>query len=175
MQCTSTTLPSAVFHDALGGDEVGVAQADFLAGREAVVLGRRNFAEVVLLDINLAREGHLARAGGGVFGIVGDLDEFFLALGVVVDDQLERMQHGHGARGAVVQVVALEVLEHFDVGRCRWCARLRWRRQKARMASGVKPRRRIAGESGHAGIVPAVDALFLHKLQQLALARAGCR
>ena len=68
-------VAGCVFHDALGGDEVGVAQADFLAGRQAVVLGRRNFAEVVLLDVDLAREGHLAGAGGGIFGVVGDFDE----------------------------------------------------------------------------------------------------
>ena len=108
-----------VFHHALRGDEVGVAQADFLAGREAVVLGRRNFAEVVLLDVELAREGHLARAGGGVFGVVRDLDELanpIWACGIVVDDQLERAQDGHGAAGAAVEVVALEVLEHFNVG-----------------------------------------------------------
>ncbi len=42
--------------------------------------------------------------------------ELFLTLGVVVDDQLQRVQDGHGAAGAAVQVVALEVLEHFNVG-----------------------------------------------------------
>ena len=67
-------LPAAVFHHAVGGDEVGVAQAHFFAGGEAVVLGRRNLAEVVLLDVDLAGEGHLAGPGGGVFGVVGDFD-----------------------------------------------------------------------------------------------------
>ena len=52
-----------VFHHAVRGDEVGVAQAHFLAGRKAVILRRRNFAEVVLLDVDLAREGNLARSG----------------------------------------------------------------------------------------------------------------
>ena len=168
-------LPRRVFHHALRGDEVGVAQAHFLARREAVVLGRRNFAEVVLLDVDLAREGHLARAGRGVFGIVGDLDEFLLTRGVVVDDQLERMQHGHGARGAAVQVVALEVLEHFDVRACRWCARRRWRRDEGADGFGGKAAAADAGERGHARIVPAADALFLHELQQLALAEQRCR
>ncbi len=51
----------------------------------------------------------------GIFGVVGDVDEFDLIGGIVVDDHLERMKHGHGARGAVVEVVALEVLEHLDV------------------------------------------------------------
>ncbi len=105
-----------VLHNALRGDEVGVAQTDLLAGREAVVLGRRNFAEVVLLDVDLAGEGHLACPGGGVFGVVGDLDELLLASGVVVDHHLERAQNSHCAGSAVVEVVALEVLEHLDVG-----------------------------------------------------------
>ena len=68
-------IAGRVFHHAVRGDEVGVAQADFLAGRQAVILRRRNFAEVVLLDIDLAREGNLARAGRRILGIVGDFDE----------------------------------------------------------------------------------------------------
>ena len=161
-----------VFHHALGGDEVGVAQADFLAGREAVVLGRRNFAEVVLLDVDFAGEGHLARAGGGVFGIVGDLDKLLLPFGVVVDDQLERAQHGHGARGAAVEVVALEVLEHFDVDAAVGARDADGRDEGAdgfrRKAAAAK-----AGERGHARIVPAAHALLLHELEQLALAEQG--
>src|SRR6185369_643447 len=42
--------------------------------------------------------------------------------------------------------------------------------QKLRIASAVKPRRRIP-ERGHARIVPARDVLLLHQLQQLALAQ----
>ena len=116
-----------VFHDALRGDEVGVAQANFFARREAIVLGRRNLAEIVVLNIKLAREWHLARAGRWIFRVVGHVDKFLFALGVVVDDQFERVQHGHGPAGAVVQVVTLEVLKHFDIRRCRWSARRRWR------------------------------------------------
>ena len=65
----------------VGGDEVGVAQANFFARRQAIVLGRRNFAEVVLLNVDLAREGNLTGAGGGVFGVVGDLDNSSLPSG----------------------------------------------------------------------------------------------
>ena len=60
-----------VFHHALGGDEVGVAQAHLLAGREAVVLGRRNLAEVVLLDINRSLEKGTWRVpAGGSSGLL---------------------------------------------------------------------------------------------------------
>ena len=44
---------------------------------------------------------------------------------------------------------------------------------KVRMASGVKPRRRMPQRVGMRGIVPAVDALFLHELEELALAEHG--
>ena len=56
-------LAGRIFHHALRGHEVGVAQAHFLAWREAVILRRRNFAKIVLLNINLAREWNLARPG----------------------------------------------------------------------------------------------------------------
>ena len=59
-----------ILHHALRGDEVGIAQAHFFARRKAVVLGRRNFAEVVLLDVDLAREWHLARSGDGSSGLL---------------------------------------------------------------------------------------------------------
>src|ERR1035438_9958307 len=82
------------------------------------------------------------------------------------------MEDGHCTRGAMVEVVALEVFQHFyigpDVG--------------ARDAGGGyegadgfrgKAAAAKAGESGHAGIVPAVDAVFLHELDEAALAEDG--
>jgi len=68
-----------------------------------------------VIDVDFAGKGHLAGSGGGVFRVVGDFDELVLAFRVVVDDKLEGMEDGHGAAGAAVQVVALEVFEHFDV------------------------------------------------------------
>ena len=82
-------LPCCVLYHAVCGDEVGVAEAHFLARREAVILGRRHFAEVVLLNVDFARERHLAKSGSGVLGIVGHFDKLFLAFGIVVDDDLE--------------------------------------------------------------------------------------
>ncbi len=69
----------------------------------------------------------------------------------------------------MVEVVALKVLEHLDVGGA----------VGARDADGGEEgadgfRREAAaaeaGESGHARIVPAVDTILLHELEQLALA-----
>ena len=52
-----------VLHHARALDEVAVAQAHFAAGRETEIFLGRIFAEVVLLDVEHAGEGHLARAG----------------------------------------------------------------------------------------------------------------
>ena len=85
---------------------------------------------------------------------------------------LSGTQHGHGARGAAVQVVALEVLQHFNVG---GAVGARDAGGGAEGADGLwrKAAAAEAGERRHARIVPAVDALFLHELQQLALAEQG--
>ncbi len=135
-------------------------------------MGGGNLAEVVLLDINLAGKGHLAGTGGGVFGVVGGLDELLLTNRVVVDDQLEWVQHGHGAHGAAVEVVALVVLEHFDVGAAVGAGDAAGRAEGAEGFRG-KAAAADAGQGGHAGIVPAADAVIFHELEQLALAEHG--
>ena len=68
-----------------------------------------------LLDVQLARERHLPRAGGRVLGIVDDVDLFDLTFRVVRDDDLQRAEHRHDARRAAVQVLADAVLELRDV------------------------------------------------------------
>ena len=100
-----------VLHHAGAGDEIGVAQAHFAAGREAEILLGRIFAEIVLLDVEDFGKRHLARAGGGVFGIVDGLHLLDLALGIVVDHHAQRPQHGHHARRALVQVFAHVVFQ----------------------------------------------------------------
>ena len=74
----------------------------------------------------------------------------------------------------MVEVVALEVLEHFDVDDAVG-ARDAGGGDEGADGLGRKAAAAEAGERGHARIVPAVHALLLHELQQLALARAACR
>ena len=69
----------------------------------------------------------------------------------------------------MVEVVALVVLEHFDVGGAvgargtdRGAERAECLRGKAAAAN--------SGEGGHARIVPAAHSIFLHELEKLALA-----
>ena len=51
-------------------DDIGVAQAHFVSGRQTKESLGRLFAKIVLLDVKLARKGHLARSLAWIFGIV---------------------------------------------------------------------------------------------------------
>ena len=108
----------------------------------------------------------------GSSGLLATSTNSTLAFRVVVDDQLERMQDGHGAAGAAVEVVALEVLEHFDI-RAAVGARDAAGGDEGADGLGRKAAAANAAERGHARIVPAADALFLHELEELALAEHG--
>ena len=89
--------------------------------------------------------------------------------GIVRDDHLQRPQHRHDARRALVQILADAVLELRDVddvlllrdadARAEVADRLR------RVAAAAQ-----AADRRHPRIVPAGDVLLLHELQQLALA-----
>ena len=165
-------LAALVLHDVRARDEVGGPQPHLAARRQAEELLRRILHEVVALDVELARERHLPRAGRGILRVVDDVDLFDLPFGIVRDDDLQRPQDRHDARRAAVQVLAHAVLElrHVDdvflLGdadpRAEIADRLR------RVAAAAQ-----TGDRRHARIVPAGDVLLLHELQQLPLAHHG--
>ncbi len=164
--------PLLVLDHAGALDEIGVAQAHFAAGREAEEFLGRIFAEILLLDVEHLGEGHFARAGGGVFGIVDGVHLFGLVFGIVVDDHLERAQDGHDAGRAFVEVFADEVFQaaEFDgaVGLGEADGGAEVAHGFGRVAAAPD-----AGERGHARIVPAAHAAFLHEGEELALAEQG--
>ena len=98
------------------GQVVGVAQADLAARRQAEELLRRVLHEVAALDKELAAERDLAGAGALVLGIVDRLEQFRLALRVVLDHHLQGIEHRHPPLGGLVQVLAHAMLEqrHLD-------------------------------------------------------------
>jgi len=59
-----------VFHDVDAGDEVAVAESDLAPRAEPEELLGGILPEILLLDIEDAGEGNLARAGRGVLRIV---------------------------------------------------------------------------------------------------------
>src|SRR5262249_3447659 len=97
-------LAGVVLHHAGALDAVRVAEGGPLPGEQPKILGPRDFAKIVLLDVQHPPERQLARAGGGVFGVVDGVEFLGLAFGVVGDDDLQRMQDGQAALGTFVQV-----------------------------------------------------------------------
>ena len=126
-----------VLHERGAGHEIGAAEADFLADREAVELLHGVLHEVVALDVERLGERDLACAGGGVFRIVHGLDLLDLALRVVVDHELERIHDRHGAARGLVQVLLNLVTPMVS--------------QKSRMAEAGMPRRRMPQMVGMRG------------------------
>jgi hypothetical protein len=108
-------LAAVVLDHLRAGDEVGAAEAHFLAGRQPEELLRRFFTEVVALDVQHARERHPASAGGRILRVVDDVDVFDLILGIVREDDLQRTQYAHDPRRALVQILADAVFELGDV------------------------------------------------------------
>ena len=150
------------------GHEVAPAEADLLAGREAEIFLLRDLHEIGALDEQRLGEGHFAGAGGGILRVVDGVELVDLAFGVVLDDEADRIQHRHEAGGGLVEVVADGVLEQGDVGEGIML------RDADRLAELAECGGRVAaaahaGDRGHAGVVPARHALFLHELEQAAL------
>ena len=157
----------------LTGDEVGPAQAHLAAGGQAVVLARRVFHEVVALDVELAAEGHGPRAHlGRIVGEIGRGKLVDLVVGVVGDDHLQRVQHGHDPGGLGVEVVSNGVFQlvQADPGLA-----LAHADDLAEIADGLgrdAPAAQ-AGDGGHARVVPAADVAALDQGQELAFAHDG--
>ena len=91
-------LSRCVFDHFLTGDEIGVAEPDLAPWREPEEFLRRIFEKVFTLDIEFTREGHATRPRGSVFRIIDRVQKLFLALGIVVDHNLERPLNAHPSR-----------------------------------------------------------------------------
>src|SRR5215472_4081966 len=96
-------------------DEVPATQANLASWCEAEELFRRIFAEVVLLDVQLAREDDVASSGSGILGIVDDFEMLDFPLRIVVNNDLQRTQDGHRALRTLVEIFADVVLEHGEL------------------------------------------------------------
>ena len=161
-----------IFDHAGAGDEVGVAQPHLHPWAQAVVLGRRHFAEVVLLDVDDTRERHLAGARCSILGVVYGIQLLDLTLGVVLDDHFQRPQHGHDPRRGAVQVLAHEVLQILELHHVLALGDPDGLDERpdgfGRVAAPPH-----AGQSRHARVVPTADMPVLDEAQQLALAHDG--
>ena len=159
-----------VFHNAAALDEVRIAQPNLLPGRKPEVLRRRNFPEVILLDVKHPRERHLARARIRVFGIIHRVHLFDLVLRVIIDNHFQRPQHRHHPSSVLVQIFAHEVLEHRQLDHA---IGFRSPDRPAKIANGIRgiSATADADQRRHTRVVPATYVPLLHQLQQLALAQ----
>ena len=158
-------LARRILHDIAAGDEISVAQPHLAAGRKAVEPLWRVFEEIVALDVEFAAERDAARAGRRILRVVDRLQLFTLSFGIVLDDELQRTQHGHAARRALVQHVAHRRLEHADIDEAVG-ARDTDAADKFADRLGWHPATAQAGEGRHARIVPARDVPLLHEARQ---------
>ena len=107
-------------------------------------------------------------AGGRVLRVVGDLHLLGLALRVVLDDDLERGEHGEAAGRGAVEHVAHRVLEHADLDDAVRLGHADQRREVRDPLGGVAAPAQ-AGHGRHARVVPAAHVALVHQAQQHAL------
>ena len=153
-------------------DVVAVTQPYLTSGPETEKLLGRIFHEVILFNIQLAREGQGAAAQFGLLRMVLGGQLFHLVFGVVVDDHLERLEYAQNPGGALIQVIADGVLEHGHVDPALLPAEPDLSAEVANRGRGVATPPE-AGDGQHARIVPVRDVAFLHQLQEFALAHHG--
>ena len=161
-----------VLDDLVALDDVGVLEAHFSARLQAEELLRRLFHEVFLLDVDDARERHVAVAA--VHRIVVGDEHFLMVFRHVRQHDLQRMQHGHDAVGMLVEIFAHSVLEHRDIDEAVCLCNADF------LAERFDSRWRIAAtaqarDGRHARVVPAAHIAFFDELAELALARDRIR
>ena len=114
----------------------------------------------------------MARAHRRVLRVVVEFDVLARAFRPVLDHQLQRIQHRHAARGDGVQVIADLEFQQRDIGHAIELgdadALAEVPNRRCRIAASAD-----AGKRGHARVVPTAHQVFLHQLEQLALAHHG--
>ena len=151
-----------------GGHQISALETDLVARIHPLILGNGCFQEVLRLDPQLAAEGDGVGALLGMNRIVLHLKGFRLTGGIIGYDQLDRVQHRHGALRCLVQILPETVLQKavFDGGGSLCYADALT--EIANGPGGVAPAAQSA-EGRHTGIVPAGDPACLHQKTQLAL------
>ena len=156
--------------------QIRAHQADLATQGQALEFRRRHLKEVAVLDPQLLREGDLAgrRVVGVAVRVVGQVKILALVGGIVVDDQLDRLQHGHAALGVQLQLGAQHGLQLAHIHEVVSLG------DAGLFHEGEDARRRVAaaaqaGQGRHTGVVPAVHDVLLDQLAQVTLAHDGVR
>ena len=149
--------------------QVGIAQPHFVTRKQPEVLGRRRLAEIILFDIEHSGKGYRARTCRWILGIVDRLHLFHQVVRVIVDDQLERIEHSHAALGNFIQMIAHHCLKlrHFHPA---IVLRLAQASNKIDNCAGWHAPPAQAAQRGQAGIIPAAHHAGFDQLAKFTLA-----
>ncbi len=161
--------PGGILDHFPAGHETGPAETHLSTRRQAEPLLGGLLAEVVLLDVELPREGQLAGAHGGIVRMVRNLHLEAVGVGHVGDDDLQGPQYRHASGGPLLQVLADAELQQARVGHHVALGHAHLLREGPYGLGRVAPAPQAA-DGGHAGIVPAPHDAVLHQLEQAALA-----
>ena len=158
-----------VLNNIVAGNKVGISQPHFASRCQPEKFLRRLFHKIFLLDIQHLAERHLACSGGSVFRIVHRVQLVHLALGVVGNDNLQRIQYRHHARTGRVQMLTQTMFQQSIVD-----GAVELVDANGLTEAADRFRRETApphpAERGHPRVVPAADMLVLDKGQQFTLA-----
>ena len=113
MNCRNIAVLVLVEADAF--DEIGVHQAHFVAGEETVIFFGRLLHKIILLDPELTAEGDLPLAQLRVLQVIVSLEHLHLAFGIVVNDQLKRMQDRQHALAARFEILPDAVFQSGEI------------------------------------------------------------
>ena len=102
----------SILDDFVALDHVAVAQAHFSAQRQALPFGRRHFGKIVALDVDFARQWHVALTKLGMMRVKRCRPAAANGRIVVGQRDLDRIKHGHDARCAVFQIFAHGAFQH---------------------------------------------------------------
>ena len=88
------------------GKEIRAFKTDFVAGEHSEILLGRIFEEVGTLDVNFLCEGDARSAHLGVVGVALNFERFGLSVRIVVDNDLNGVEHRHGTRRVCVKLIS---------------------------------------------------------------------
>ena len=163
-------LAVRILLDPLGLDDVGVAQAHFLAQHQPLELLVRFFLEVRLVDEDLAGEVQLAGTHLGI-ARVRRCGQHLIG-GQVLDDHFHRMKHRHGTGGVLVEIVTDAGFQHAHLDDVVLLGHADALAELADGGRGVTTATQT-GDGQHARIVPTADVPLGHQQVQLALGHDG--
>ena len=144
-------------------------QAHLITREEAEILLRGLDHEILPLDVQLPLKRKLAHSQFFVLQVIGYIQVLSFSLRIVVNHQLDGIQHGHHAGTFHLQILTDAVLQHRIVHRALalgHTAHLHKHLDGLRRKSSPSQRR----DRHKAGIIPSVHNALLHQLLDVALA-----